>query len=79
MDCRPLANLYELYLLGALPDADAAQIRSHLRGQCPVCAGAVHDAALTILALLESLPPAASTPQQRAHCMARLKGRQSKR
>ncbi|MGH9344968.1 MAG: hypothetical protein ACRD19_14560 [Terriglobia bacterium] len=76
MDCRHLENIYELFLLGALGNADAARVQEHLDLACPNCIEGLREATLTLFALLQPSKPVRSTPKQRAHFLQRLKGTQ---
>ncbi|MGH9351837.1 MAG: hypothetical protein ACRD2G_06730 [Terriglobia bacterium] len=73
MDCRHLENIYELFLLGALGDADAGRVQGHLDRACPNCVEGLREATLTLFALLQPAKPVRSTPKQRAHFLQRLK------
>lgn len=73
MDCRYLENSYELFLLGAVGETEAARIQEHLKMDCPNCARGLREAALALFALLQPAKPIMSTPSQRAHFLQRLK------
>ncbi|HTV55621.1 MAG TPA: hypothetical protein VMI06_11990 [Terriglobia bacterium] len=75
MDCRYLANAYELFVLGALPDDEDMLVREHLSNACPNCQDGVHQAAVTVYALLATCRSVKSAPKQKAHLMERLKDR----
>lgn len=73
MDCRYLENTYELFLLGAVGETEAARIQEHLDMNCPNCARGMREAALTLFALLQPAKPVSSTPGQRSHFLQLLK------
>ena len=74
MDCRHLEDLYELFVLGALPSEEDELVRDHLKRGCPTCQSGIHRSAVTIYAFLETCRPIRSTPRQKAHLLQRLKG-----
>lgn len=73
MDCRHLENTYELFLLGAIGETDAARIQEHVDRACPNCIGGLREAALSLFALLQPVKPVLSTARQRSHFLQRLK------
>jgi anti-sigma-K factor RskA len=55
--CDEAKELIELYAAGAIPDDEAAALRSHLASGCPRCAGALNEAQAIVSFLSLSLPP----------------------
>ncbi len=58
MGCEHLDDLYELYLLGALDDAQGAVIREHLERGCSYCVEHAREASLTLYLFTQLAPPA---------------------
>lgn len=73
MDCRHLENLYELFLLGALDEGEAAKIQIHIIQGCPACAEGLRRAAMTVCILLQPAKPAPGSDKQKSHFLRRLK------
>jgi hypothetical protein len=73
MDCRYLENLYELYVLGALPSDEDSLVQEHLKSGCAACQNGVRQSVVTVYALLHTCRPIKSTPKQKAHLLQRLK------
>ena len=59
MTCEERRDLMLLYVTGALEPAEAAEVRGHLVGGCPACAGALAEAEATVHRIPESLAPLA--------------------
>jgi anti-sigma-K factor RskA len=59
MTCEELRDHYELFVLGVAEEAEAAEIREHLKRNCEVC-GAGVKSARQLAALLATAAPAAS-------------------
>lgn len=74
MDCRHLENLYELFVLGALPSEEDLLVREHLERGCTCCKEGIRQSAITVYALLETCNPIRSTPKQKTHLIQRLRG-----
>lgn len=73
MDCQHLENMYELFLLGALGEADAARVREHVDRGCPNCLNGLHEATLSIVALLQTAKISPSNSRQKVRLLKRLK------
>lgn len=58
MDCSERHDLILLYAAGALDDAESVELRRHLAGGCPQCAGYLAEAQATLAMLPLSLQPA---------------------
>lgn len=63
MGCQHLEELYELWLLGALSEQGALDLRDHLRRGCPQCVARIREAAET--AYLLGLAPKPTRPHPR--------------
>ena len=63
MDCRNLEDIYELFLLGALSDANSLELREHLAQGCSHCAERVKQAARTVYVLSLTAKPLSPRPQ----------------
>lgn len=71
MNCGDLRDLYELYALGALEeDEDRAELRAHLRRNCPTCAAGVKRAGLFGADLGLLAPASQPSPQLRRRVLA---------
>jgi anti-sigma factor RsiW len=51
MDHRHLDDIYELYLLGLLPEKESLAIKEHLERRCLQCLARLSEAAQTVYAL----------------------------
>jgi len=51
MGCQHLDELYELWLLGALSEANSRDLREHLARGCPHCLGRIREATETVYVL----------------------------
>jgi hypothetical protein len=74
MDCRYLENLYDLFVLGALPPDEDILVQQHLDKHCSNCQDGIRRSALTVYALLETCPPVKSTAKQKAELLQRFRG-----
>jgi hypothetical protein len=63
MGCQHLEGLYELWLLGALPEQSTLDLRDHLARGCPDCLAGVREAAETIYLLGCAPKPARPNPR----------------
>ena len=63
MGCQHLDELYELWLLGALSEQGAADLRDHLQHGCVQCLARVREAAETVYLL--GLTPGPVRPRPR--------------
>jgi hypothetical protein len=74
MDCQHLEAIYELFLLGALGEADAAKVREHVDRGCPNCLHGLREGTFSIVALLQTAKVSpSSSPKQKARLLKRLK------
>jgi len=72
MDCRHLEELYELYLLGTLPDESAADLSDHLTRGCAHCLERIREAAQTVYLLSLTARPARLDPKVKSQLLHRL-------
>ncbi len=72
MDCQHLEDLYELFLLGALPEQSVQEIRQHLERGCPQCLARIHEAGETVYLLSLTAKPARPSPRVKAELLQRL-------
>jgi predicted anti-sigma-YlaC factor YlaD len=63
MGCQHLEEIYELFLLGALSDQGAQELREHLARGCPHCRERIREAAETVYLLSLTSKPARPNPQ----------------
>jgi len=61
-----------LYAAGALDPAEADEVRRHLAGGCPSCAGLLAEAEATVALLAFSLRPQSPSPELKEKLMGRL-------
>jgi hypothetical protein len=61
-----------LYLTDGLSAEEAREVRQHLAGGCPTCAGSLAEAAATLAALPLALNPVAPTPAAKRKLMDRV-------
>ena len=61
-----------LYLTDGLSAEEARELRQHLAGGCPTCAGSMAEAAATLAALPLALNPASPTPAAKRKLMDRI-------
>ncbi|MGN6369141.1 MAG: anti-sigma factor domain-containing protein [Phycisphaerae bacterium] len=57
MTCQERRDLMLLYAAGALEGAEAGEVREHLLGGCPACAGALAEAEAVVHAIPQGLKP----------------------
>jgi hypothetical protein len=69
VDCRHLEDVYELFLLGALPDEDTLQLCEHLTQGCEHCLQRVKEAARTVYLLSLTAKPASPGPKAKANLL----------
>jgi len=62
MTCQERRDLLLLYVTGTLEPAEMGEMRTHLLGGCPACAGALAEAEATVHRIPESLPPVKVPP-----------------
>ena len=58
MDCQHLDESYGLFLLGALPAGEAAELPEHIERACTYCLEHLREAALTFYLLSQAARPA---------------------
>ncbi len=76
MGCQHLDEIYELFLLGALPAQDSAEVSAHLERRCPNCLERVREASKSIYLLAHLTRPARINPKLKAKLLQRVrKGR----
>jgi hypothetical protein len=66
MDRRHLEDVYELFLLGALPEEDSREVREHLTQGCEHCLERAKEAARTVYLLSLTLKPSSPGPKVKA-------------
>ena len=74
MTCQERRDLILLYAadLDALEPAERDELRAHLAGGCPSCAGALAEAEATMAQLPQALDPVTPSPQARDRLMQRV-------
>ncbi len=72
MDCQHLEDLYELFLLGALPEQSSAELREHLERGCPACLERVRDAVQTVYLLSLRAKSVRLNPKLKARLLLQL-------
>jgi hypothetical protein len=72
MVCQHLEEIYELYLLEALPPEEHVRVREHVERGCPNCLERLREAALCVSFLCSSALPARPGPKQKLHLLRRL-------
>jgi hypothetical protein len=63
MDCRHLEEVYELFLLGTLPEENSQDLLEHLRRGCERCVARVKEAAQTAYSLSLAGKPVTPSPK----------------
>ncbi len=69
MGCQPLEDLYELFLLGALSDQGAVELREHLARECPHCLTRIREAVETVYILGLTCKPVRPAPRVKAELL----------
>jgi len=59
--CQELSELFELYAMGVLDDADQSDLREHLEAGCAVCAGELKRA-VALVSMLSTMPEQVPPP-----------------
>ena len=72
MGCQHLEQPYELFLLGALAEQSALELREHLARGCPECLARVRDAAETVYLLGLACKPARPHPRVKAELLRQI-------
>jgi hypothetical protein len=72
LTCDERRDLMLCYLTGVLEPAEAQDLRLHLAGGCPCCAGALAEAQATIAALPQALDPIMPSPATKQRLMDRI-------
>jgi len=75
LDCRHLEDVYELFLLGALPDEASLELREHLTRGCEHCLARVKEAARTVYLLSLTAKPVSPGPKAKADLLRLVKGK----
>ena len=76
MGSHYLEDVFELFLLGALAEESAADLRAHLEAGCPSCQERIQDAALTVYLLSSTAKSGRPSPKLKSQLLHRLrKGR----
>jgi hypothetical protein len=75
LDCRHLENIYELFLLEALPDEGALELREHLTQGCEHCRERVKEAARTVYLLSLTAKPVSPGPKAKADLLRLVKSK----
>ena len=75
MDCRYLDDVYELLLLGTLPDERFLELREHLQRGCEHCLGRAKEAARTVYLLSLTAKPVAPGPKAKADLLRTVKSK----
>ena len=73
MGCQHLEDLYELFLLGTLAEASAAELHAHLETGCSTCRQRVREAALTVYLLSLGGKSSRPNPKLKAQLIQRLR------
>ena len=73
MVCQYLAEIYELFLLGTLPEEESAAARGHLEHGCPACLDYLREAALIVHFLSQTARPARPDPKVKSHVLRQLR------
>jgi len=73
MGCQYLEDLYELYLLGTLGEEDSTALDGHLERGCPSCLEGLHEAALIICLLTQTVRPARLNSKHKSRLLRRLR------
>jgi len=63
MGCQHLEEIYELFLLGALSEQGALELREHLARGCPHCLERIREAVETVYLLSLTSKPARLNPK----------------
>jgi hypothetical protein len=63
MGCQYLEETYELFLLGALSEQGALELREHLARGCPHCLERIREAEETVYLLSLTSKPARPNPR----------------
>jgi anti-sigma-K factor RskA len=71
LDCQDRKDLILLYAAGALDEGESAELRQHLAGGCPQCAGYYAEAEAVLGLLPLSLPPQSPSPVLRQSVLNR--------
>jgi anti-sigma factor RsiW len=66
MDRPHLEDVYELFVLGALPEEDSREVREHLAQGCEHCLERVKEAARTVYLLSLTVKPSSPGPKVKA-------------
>ncbi|HTS71857.1 MAG TPA: hypothetical protein VMO17_23010 [Terriglobia bacterium] len=72
MGCQHLEELYELWLLGAIPPENSLELREHLARDCPHCRARLRDAAQTVYLLGLAAKPAPPPARVKAELLRRI-------
>jgi hypothetical protein len=72
MGCQHLEELYELWLLGALSEQGALDLRDHLGRGCPQCLARLREAAETVYLLGLVPKPARPSPRVKSELLRRI-------
>jgi hypothetical protein len=75
MGCQHLEDLHELFLLGALSDATAAELRDHLERHCASCLERIREAAQTVYLLSLTTKTARPNPKLKLQLLRRLRNK----
>ena len=73
MDCKHLEDLYELFLLGALSEENALEMREHLTRGCARCVGRAKEAARTVYLLSLTTKPVSPAPKTKDDLLLQLR------
>jgi len=72
MACQHLDESYELFLLGTLPAAEAAEVSEHLERGCSYCLEHLQEAALTTYLLSQTARPVRLDPKLKSQLLRRV-------
>jgi anti-sigma-K factor RskA len=78
LDCKEMSDQVLLYAAGALSDQEAEEVREHLAGGCPRCAGLLAEAEATVALLALTLPTVPPPANLRQRLMSRVGGEKEK-
>ncbi len=72
MGCQHLDDFYEMYVLGALVEEEAAVVREHSEKRCPYCVERLQEATQCVYLLLQFASPSRPGTKLKARLLRRL-------
>lgn len=73
MGCQHLDEIFELFLLGAIPREISADVRAHLDHGCPTCLERLREAGKSVHLLAQMIRPGRPNPKWKSDLLRRLK------